>query len=124
MLPMIGQGKSALVCSHSVSRSLRTRCIRFRSASFASICDSLAAGDSSDRLAIGAVLELQQLLDLFERKAELLRPLDEADPLDEAHRVVAERPVGVGNGQELPVLVVADRLDADVGGTGETSDRE
>jgi hypothetical protein len=97
--------------------------MRFRSASFASICDS-SRQRRADGPAIGSVLELQQLADLLERKAELLRALDEADPLDQAHRVVAERPVGVGNGQELPVLVVADRLDTDIGGTSETSDRE
>jgi hypothetical protein len=74
--------------------------------------------------AIGAVLELQQSSDLFERKAELLRPLDEADPLDQAQRVIAERSFALWHRQELSVLVVADRLHSDVGGAGEPADGE
>jgi len=80
--------------------------------------------DASDGPSIGAVLQLQQFSHLFERETELLRPLDEADPLDQAQRVIAERSFALWHRQELSVLVVADRLHSDVGGAGEPADGE
>ncbi len=80
--------------------------------------------DASDRIAIGAVLELQQLADFLQRKAQLLCMLDEADAIDQADRVVTECPGARRNRQQLSVLVVPDGLDADIGGAGEAADRE
>ena len=81
-------------------------------------------GDLSDGAAIGSILEQQQLPDLLERETELLSPLDEADALDKARGVVPKCPGARWHRQELSVLVVANGLDADVGRTGEPSDRQ
>ena len=82
------------------------------------------AGDAPDRAAVDAVLEVEQLAHLVEREAELLRPLDEADALDEARRIAAEGAVARRHRQQSALLVVADRLDADGRGLGEPADRQ
>jgi len=82
------------------------------------------SGNSANRRSIGTIFEQQELADLFERKAKLLRALDEANALHQAQGVVAKSTVARRDGQELAVLVVADRLDAYVGRTSEPPDRE
>ena len=58
----------------------------------------------------------EQVLDLCQRKAELLRALDEADQLDGVRRILAvARSAPLGLLEQPSALVVAERLHVDAG---------
>ena len=125
MVPMIGHGRPALrvlalrqEIAQDTLHPLEIARASLRSA------DSRSPATRRIDTAISPVLELQELSDLFQREAQLLRALDEADPLDQAQRVVPESAIARRHRQQLPVLVVANGLDANVRGAGEPADRE
>ena len=96
---MIGQGGSRSVCSHSVTSCFKVFCIRFRSATFFSICANRSVALLRIELRGGAVFQAQQLADLVEREAEFLGVLDEVHVRRQCQRVLAEHSFGSRHGQ-------------------------
>jgi mono/diheme cytochrome c family protein len=72
--------------------------------------------------ALGRVSGRQQIADFIERKADLLRLLDEAQPIDRFRRVEPKpAPATFCARQQPPPFVVADRIDTDAGACGQLS---
>ncbi len=85
----------------------------------------LVLGKRARAGAVLPVLEEQELADLGEREAELLRALDEVEAGDGGAAVAAHRARGTRRlGHQAEALVVADRLLVDAGLGGDLADGE
>lgn len=74
-------------------------------------------------VAVGMVGEVEQRTDLFDRKAEVARMADEAQPRTVLGAIAAI--VGIGpcrSGEEADPLVIADGFDVGAGGTRQLAD--
>lgn len=81
-------------------------------------------GNVPNGLSVRAIIKAQKPGDFVQRETEFLRPLDEADAIDEVGRVLAEPAVCGRCGQQHSLLVVAYRFHAYAGGPRQPADSE
>jgi hypothetical protein len=91
-------------------------------------CDNLPANvteprfrDLANRGSTTALLEPQQFANFVQAEPQLLRALDEANPLNHGGRIAPDAATTVRDGEQTPALVVAYRFDTHVCGSGQAS---
>ena len=87
--------------------------------------DEFVFGEGARLIAMRAIFQLQQLADLVEAEAKLLRGLDEAQVSDVGRRVTANAAIRLVRFKQQPfALIKTDGLDADPDRRGEGPNRE
>jgi len=113
---------TGVACSHELcKRRLHPREVRQSGANIG----QPERGESGRLTAMGAILELQQLADLIQAKAQALSGLHELQPRDVRLAIAANAAVGTARfEQQALALIETDRLDIDPGGSCEGTDSQ
>jgi hypothetical protein len=80
------------------------------------------AGNLADGVASAALLEPHELTDFIEGKTEVLRTLDEPNPVNHGRRISSYATGAMWDSQQMPALVIPYSLDTHVGRASEPAD--